>query len=70
MDTSHGMNRTEVRSSHGGSHLGHVFLDGPREEGGLRYYINSASLRFIPLYELESEGYSAYRKLFDTQEKK
>jgi peptide-methionine (R)-S-oxide reductase len=49
--------------------LGHVFPDGPREEGGLRYRINSASLRFIPLDELESEGYGAYRKLFDTQEK-
>jgi len=70
IDTSHGMIRTEVRFSHGGSHLGHVFPDGPREGGGLRYYINSASLRFIPLDELESEGYGAYRKLFDTQEKK
>jgi peptide-methionine (R)-S-oxide reductase len=68
-DTSHGMIRTEVRSSHGDSHLGHIFPDGPREEGGLRYCINSASLRFIPLDELESEGYGAYRKLFDTQEK-
>jgi methionine-R-sulfoxide reductase len=68
-DTSHGMVRTEVRSSHGDSHLGHVFPDGPREEGGLRYCINSASLRFIPLDELESEGYGAYRKLFDTQGK-
>jgi peptide-methionine (R)-S-oxide reductase len=69
-DTSHGMIRTEVRSSHGDSHLGHVFPDGPREDGGLRYCINSASLRFIPLDELESEGYGIYRKLFDTQEKK
>ena len=69
-DASHGMNRTEVRSSHGDSHLGHVFPDGPREEGGLRYCVNSASLRFIPLDMLESEGYGAYRKLFDTQEKK
>jgi methionine-R-sulfoxide reductase len=68
-DSSHGMIRTEVRSSHGDSHLGHVFPDGPREEGGLRYCINSASLRFIPLDELESEGYGVYRKLFDTQEK-
>jgi peptide-methionine (R)-S-oxide reductase len=68
-DTSHGMIRTEVRSSHGDSHLGHVFPDGPREDGGLRYCINSASLRFIPLDELESEGYGIYRKLFDTQEK-
>jgi methionine-R-sulfoxide reductase len=68
-DTSHGMIRTEVRSSHGDSHLGHVFPDGPPEEGGLRYCINSASLRFIPIDKLESEGYGAYRKLFDTQEK-
>jgi peptide-methionine (R)-S-oxide reductase len=68
-DTSHGMSRTEVRSTHGDSHLGHVFPDGPREAGGLRYCINSASLRFIPLDELESEGYGIYRKLFDTQEK-
>jgi methionine-R-sulfoxide reductase len=68
-DASHGMIRTEVRSSQGDSHLGHVFPDGPREEGGLRYCINSASLRFIPLDELESEGYGAYRKLFDTHER-
>jgi len=64
-DTSHGMIRTEVRSTHGDSHLGHVFPDGPREAGGLRYCINSASLRFIPLDKLESEGYSEYRKLFE-----
>lgn len=68
-DVSHGMIRTEVRSSHGDSHLGHVFPDGPREEGGLRYCINSASLRFIPLDELESEGHGSYRKLFEPQEK-
>lgn len=68
-DVSHGMIRTEVRSSHGDSHLGHVFPDGPREEGGLRYCINSASLRFIPLDELESEGYGRYRKLFESREK-
>jgi len=68
-DASHGMIRTEVRSSHSDSHLGHVFPDGPREEGGLRYCINSASLRFIPLDELESEGYGSYLKLFEPREK-
>ena len=67
-DTSHGMARTEVRSTHGDSHLGHVFPDGPRDAGGLRYCINSASLRFIPLDELESEGYGKYLKLFEPQE--
>jgi peptide-methionine (R)-S-oxide reductase len=63
-DTSHGMIRTEVRSNSGDSHLGHLFPDGPAEAGGLRYCINSASLRFIPVDQLESEGYGAYRKLF------
>jgi peptide-methionine (R)-S-oxide reductase len=65
VDTAHGMVRTEVRSTHGDSHLGHVFDDGPVEEGGLRYCINSAALRFIPVDDLEREGYGAYRKLFD-----
>ena len=68
-DSSHGMTRTEVRSRHGDSHLGHVFPDGPREAGGLRYCTNSASLRFIPVDELESAGHGIYRKLFETQEK-
>jgi len=69
VDSSHGMMRTEVRSSHGDSHLGHVFDDGPRDKGGLRYCINSASLRFIPLEELENEGYGEYRKIFEKKEK-
>ena len=66
-DGSLGMDRTEVRSSHGDSHLGHVFDDGPKESGGLRYCINSASLRFIPIEELESEGYGDYLKLFEKE---
>ena len=69
-DGSHGMDRTEVRSVHGGSHLGHVFDDGPKEAGGLRYCINSASLRFIPVDELESEGYGQYLDLFEKKEQK
>lgn len=64
MDVSHRMVRTEVRSKEGDSHLGHVFEDGPVDKGGLRYCINSAALRFIPVSQLETEGYGEYKKLF------
>jgi peptide-methionine (R)-S-oxide reductase len=67
-DFSHLMMRTEVRSTHGDSHLGHVFPDGPRDAGGLRYCINSAALRFIPRDDLETEGYGEYRSLFENKE--
>ena len=59
-DTAHGMIRTEVRSKHGDSHLGHVFPDGPRDRGGLRYCINSASLRFIHRDDMVAQGYGDY----------
>jgi peptide-methionine (R)-S-oxide reductase len=59
-DTTHAMTGTEVRSTHGDSHLGHVFPDGPQDRGGLRYCINSAALRFIHREEMEAEGYAAY----------
>jgi peptide-methionine (R)-S-oxide reductase len=65
-DSSHGMIRSEVRSAHGDSHLGHVFPDGPKEDGGLRYCINSVSLRFVHRDELESEGYGEYLSLFQS----
>ncbi|WP_206099733.1 peptide-methionine (R)-S-oxide reductase MsrB [Longirhabdus pacifica] len=65
-DTSHNMVRTEIRSSVADSHLGHVFNDGPTEAGGLRYCINSAALRFIPVKDLEKEGYKEYIKYFDS----
>ncbi|MDR7871156.1 MAG: peptide-methionine (R)-S-oxide reductase MsrB [Tissierellaceae bacterium] len=65
LDTSHGRMRTEVRSQHADSHLGHVFNDGPKDKGGLRYCINGAALRFIKKEDLEKEGYGKYLVLFN-----
>ncbi len=64
-DLSHGMIRTEVRSKHADSHLGHVFPDGPKDKGGLRYCINGASLRFVKREDMEKEGYGEYLNIFE-----
>ena len=69
-DSTYGMEGTEVRSANGDSHLGHLFDDGPRDAGGMRYCINSASLRFVPLDELQEQGYGEYAGLFEASEKR
>lgn len=69
-DDSLWMVRTEVRSAGADSHLGHLFDDGPADDGGLRYCMNSAALRFVPVEELQAEGYGEFRSLFESQEKR
>ncbi len=66
-DFSHLMLRTEVRSATGDSHLGHLFKDGPKEDGGLRYCLNSAAMRFVSVDRLEAEGYGEYRRLLEPE---